>query len=114
MTPLYDILTAQPSVDAGQVNPKKFKLSMSVGDNNHYRTSEVTPRHFLQTADRCNFDAGIIRGAMEHLLDTAKAAAEKTVVDLGNQIPCGLADSVLAGISARLNAIALWKKAGDV
>jgi HipA N-terminal domain len=114
MTPLYDILTAQPSVDAGQVNPKKFKLAMSVGDNNHYRISEVTPRHFLQTADRCNFDAAVIREAMEHLLDTAKAAAERTIADLGNHIPGELAASVLAGISARLNAIALWKKAGDV
>jgi len=111
MTPLYDILTAQPSVDAGRVNPKKFKLAMSVGDNNHYRIGEVTPRHFLQTADRCNFDAGVIREAMEHLLDTAKATAEKTIADLGNQIPGELANSVLAGISARLNAIALWKKA---
>lgn len=113
MTPLYDILTAQPSVDAGQVNPRKFKLAMSVGDNNHYRIGEVTPRHFLQTADRCSFDARIIRMVFEHLLDTAKTAAEKTIADLGNQIPGELANSVLAGIETRLDAIALWKNAED-
>lgn len=113
MTPLYDILTAQPSVDAGQVNQKKFKLAMSVGDKNHYRIGEVTPRHFLQTADRCNFDATVISKVMEGLLDTAAASVEKTIAELGNQIPCELADSVLAGVSARLNAIALWKRAQE-
>ncbi len=30
---------------------------MSVGNNNHYCISEVTPRHFQQTADRYKYDA---------------------------------------------------------
>lgn len=111
LTPLYDILTAQPSIDAGQVNEKKFKLAISVGTNNHYRISEITPRHFLQTADRCKFDATIIRQTFETLLDTAAASAEKIIAALGNAIPAQLANAVLAGINARLSIIALWKKA---
>lgn len=113
MTPLYDILTVQPSVDTGQVNEKKFKLAISVGTNNHYRIGEITPRHFLQTVDRCNFDAAIIRQTLETLLDTAAASAEKTIAALGNTIPAELGSSVLAGINARLGVIALWKKALD-
>lgn len=111
--PLYDILTAQPSVDAEQVSEKKFKLAMSVGTNNRYRISEITPRHFMQTVDHCNFDAAIIRQTFETLLDTAAASAERTIVALGNTIPAEFASSVLAGINARLGAIALWKKAVD-
>lgn len=111
LTPLYDILTAQPSVDAGQVNEKRFKLAMSVGANNHYRIGEITPRHFLQTADRCKFDATIIRQIFETLLETAAGSAEKTIAGLGNAIPAELGNSVLTGINTRLNAVTLWKKA---
>lgn len=111
MTPLYDILTAQPSVDARQVNEKKFKLAMSVGDRNHYRIGEITPRHFLQTADRCNFDEAIVRQSLARLLEMAEPIAEETIAGLGSTIPDDLAASVLGGINARLNAIALWAKA---
>jgi serine/threonine-protein kinase HipA len=40
MTPAYDVLTAQPSLDAGQIPRKKFKLAMSVGKNRHYDVHE--------------------------------------------------------------------------
>jgi len=49
MTPLYDVLTAQPSLDARQIPRKKFKLAMSVGKNRHYSVNEIVPRHFMQT-----------------------------------------------------------------
>jgi serine/threonine-protein kinase HipA len=111
MTPLYDILTAQPSVDARQVNERKFKLAMSIGDRNHYRIGEITPRHFLQTADRCNFDEAIVRQSLARLLEMAEPIAEETIAGLGSAIPDKLAASVLGGINARLNAIALWAKA---
>lgn len=111
LTPLYDILTAQPSVDAGQVAEKKYKLAMSVGDNNHYRIGEVTPRHFLQTADRCNFDRAILVAELDRLLDTARAQAERAISQVSPPLPPELVASVLAGIDARLHAIELWKKA---
>jgi serine/threonine-protein kinase HipA len=111
MTPLYDILTAQPSVDAGQVSEKKFKLAMSAGDNNHYRIGDITPRHFLQTADRCSFDRGIVAAELEQLLDTARAQAERTIEGSAHPLPGELAASILSGIDARLRAIELWKKA---
>src|ERR1700684_3923621 len=51
MTPLYDVLSAQPSLDANQVQRKKFKLAMSVGKSRHYEISEIMPRYFFQTAE---------------------------------------------------------------
>ena len=35
MTPLYDVISAQPSVDAGQIRQNSFRLAMAVGDNRH-------------------------------------------------------------------------------
>ncbi|MBC7578414.1 MAG: hypothetical protein H7312_13800 [Tardiphaga sp.] len=50
MTPLYDVLSAQPSLDARQVQRNNFKLAMAIGMNRHYRMDEIVPRHFAQPA----------------------------------------------------------------
>jgi serine/threonine-protein kinase HipA len=110
MTPLYDVLTAQPSVDAGQVSEKKFKLAMSAGNANHYRIGDITPRHFLQTADRCGFDSATVTAQIEQLADTARTQAEQVLASLAPPLPDELIGSVLAGIDARLHVIGLWKK----
>src|SRR5437867_9577333 len=41
LTPIYDVLTAQPSLDDRQIERKQMKLAMSVGDSRHYRIDEV-------------------------------------------------------------------------
>ncbi|MBT3330834.1 MAG: type II toxin-antitoxin system HipA family toxin, partial [Rhodospirillaceae bacterium] len=45
LTPLYDILTAQPSLSDHQINRKQMKLAMSVGNNRHYRVDTIHARH---------------------------------------------------------------------
>ena len=52
MTPLYDVVSAQPSVDAGQLRENRFKLALAVGDNRHYVINTILPRHFAQIATR--------------------------------------------------------------
>lgn len=111
MTPLYDVLTAQPSVDAGQVSEKRFRLAMSVGDNNHYRIGDITPRHFLQTASRCNFDSGIITKELETLLNTGKESALACFNALPKKFPDALVNSITSGIENRLHVIDLWLSA---
>jgi serine/threonine-protein kinase HipA len=49
LTPLYDVLTAQPSLDANQMLDKKFKLAMSVGKNRHCAIHDIMPRHHATT-----------------------------------------------------------------
>ncbi len=34
--PLYDVISAQPSVDAGQIRRNQMKLAMALGDSRHY------------------------------------------------------------------------------
>ena len=48
LTPFYDILTAQPSLDAHQVNRNQMRLAMSVGSNRHYRLHEILGRHLYK------------------------------------------------------------------
>lgn len=111
MAPLYDILTAQPSLDAGQVGEKQFKLAMSVGDNNHYRIGDITPRHFLQTAERCKLDRGIVRSMMMELLETGEALTLRVFAGLPPGFPPALLDATLKGIRQRLRTIEQWSRA---
>lgn len=108
LTPLYDVLTAQPSVASGAISRKKFKLAMSAGNSNHYRIDEIVPRHFLQTADRCGLESTAIESYFVHLLERAQNDVEACFSSLPGGFPGQLIDATTAGISQRLRAVALW------
>jgi serine/threonine-protein kinase HipA len=55
MTPLYDVLTVQPSLDAGQLQTKDMKLAMRAGKSRHYKVSEIQGRHFVETGLAAGF-----------------------------------------------------------
>jgi serine/threonine-protein kinase HipA len=67
MTPLYDVVTAQPSLDADQIPRKKFKLAMSAGKSRHYAIREIMPRHFMQTADLAGVGTTVMRAIFEDI-----------------------------------------------
>lgn len=85
LTPLYDVLTAQPSLDAKQIPRKKFKLAMSVGKNRHYAIHDIMPRHFMQTADI----AGVGKPAMKALFEDLAASADQSLASVIEKLPKG-------------------------
>lgn len=101
MTPAYDVLTAQPSLDTGQIQRKKFKLAMSVGRNRHYGVSDILPRHFLQTADLAGVGLPLVRLIFEELSRTAQQKAAAVVEALPPSFPAQLVDSVMGAIEER-------------
>jgi serine/threonine-protein kinase HipA len=109
MAPLYDVLTAEPSVAAQEVNKKKYKLAMSVGTNNHYRIDEILPRHFIQTTDRCGFDRTIILREFDNVLANAIKQIEALYATLPSSFPEQLSTSTLQGIKQRLRIIEQWR-----
>ena len=90
MTPLYDVLTAQPSLDANQIRRNKFKLAMSVGKSHHYAVAEIMPRHFMQTAG----DAGVANSLVQAILDDLAARALKTIDAVIETLPAGFPGAV--------------------
>lgn len=108
MTPLYDVLTAQPSVDAGHIGAKAFKLAMSVGNGNHYRVGDIQPRHLIETAARSRFDGKLVEEDLLNLLASAEATAEQVLNTHGKYIPAFLAESLMNGIGARVRTLARW------
>lgn len=105
LTPLYDVLSAQPSLDAGRIDRRQMKLAMSVGDNRHYRIDEIAPRHFLQTAERAGLPKRLAETALAQVGADMPAALDAVQADLSAAFPSTLYESVSAGIHRRLRLI---------
>lgn len=102
LTPLYDVLTAEPSFHAGQVQRKQMKLAMSVGNGNHYRISEITGRHFLQTGEAAGLPKSLIHEAMEEMADVGPKAIKLIENELPARFPDVIHVAVRKGLLARL------------
>ena len=105
LTPLYDVLTAQPSLDSHQIVKKQMKLAMSVGNKRHYKIDYIEGRHFIQTVERAGLPAAIAENALEEVAREAENALKK----VGKQLPAGFTKdihaSVQRGFTARLARI---------
>lgn len=102
MTPLYDVLSLQSSVDQKKLTHKEFKLAMRVGQSNHYAVERIRGRHFVDTGLR----AGLSKSAMSNLFDAVHAETDTAIANtcaaLDGAFPSDLVDSVCAGMRRRL------------
>lgn len=105
LTPFYDILTAQPSLDARQIELKQMKLAMSAGSNRHYRIDEIHARHFIQTADDAGLPKPIVRDAIVEIAEAANQAIARIAPALPAGFPEQIHVSVKAAITARLHSL---------
>ncbi|RFC63901.1 MULTISPECIES: type II toxin-antitoxin system HipA family toxin [Mesorhizobium] len=112
MTPLYDVLTTQPSLDSGQIARRKFKLAMSVGKNNHYALDEIVPRHFQQTADEAGIGTAALRAIFEEFAATTGKAMQSTIDELPKGFPSQLVDSIAAPLKDRTRMIEQFLEGG--
>jgi serine/threonine-protein kinase HipA len=104
-TPLYDVISAQPSVDSKQILWKNFRLAMSFGTKPHYEMRQVAPRHFFQTADKAGIGKDVVPSIIEELHDETTAAIDRVNADLPTGFPDKLAYSISNGIKLRLRIL---------
>ncbi len=105
MTPLYDVLSAQPSLDAGRILHKTFKLAMSVGTNRHYAIHDIVPRHFIQTADLAGVGLPATRAIFEDIAANAVRQAEAALAALPNGFPDQLMTSLMTAVRHRTRLV---------
>jgi serine/threonine-protein kinase HipA len=105
LTPLYDILSAQPSLDARQVERKQMKLAMAMGAKNHYRIDGIQTRHFFETGKA----AGLSKATVQTLIDEICAATgdvmERLADELPPRFPKSIHVSVRRAVTARLRIL---------
>lgn len=102
LTPLYDVISAQPSLDHHQITRKEMKLAMSVGDNRHYSLDEIEGRHFQQTAKRTRLPDTLAVEALREVLELAPKALQQMEAQLPAGFPPQIHDSIARGVKARL------------
>lgn len=105
LTPLYDVLTAQPSFDGGQIDRRQMRLSMSAGTNRHYRISGVRGRHFIQTGRAAGLAESVVVKAIEEMAETAPRALQKVEGALPKDFPPALHASVSKGVKGRVDLL---------
>lgn len=105
MTPLYDVMSTQPNVDAGQIPRNRYRLAMAIGAKRHYRIDEIMPRHFRQTAAKCGLPPSMMEEVIADLVATVPGALDAAQRDLPPDFPTDIADSVIRGVLTRLKTL---------
>jgi serine/threonine-protein kinase HipA len=104
LTPFYDVLTVQPSVDQRQVRLNQFKLAMAVGARPHYRVRDLPGRHFVETGR----SIGLSRPAIDSIFNEIHAQFEPAFRSVERVLPRAAAhihESVRAGADERLRLL---------
>jgi serine/threonine-protein kinase HipA len=102
LTPLYDVMSAQPTLDAHQIPRKKMRLAMSAGNNRHYLIDTVMPRHFVESAEHVGVPGSVVREQLEELADLAPRAIESVTKGLPSEFPREISSSIVRGVEQRL------------
>jgi serine/threonine-protein kinase HipA len=100
LAPLYDILSAQPNLDAGQIRRNRMKLAMALGKSKHYVIHTIAARHFIETAHQSKLPVDP-RTVLEEIADTAPGAIEATFDALPSGFPLEVATSIANAALAR-------------
>lgn len=106
LTPFYDVLSAQPAFDKGQIAPNKFRLAMSVGTNRHYRIDGVMGRHFVQSGKANGVGFAAMRSVITDILDRAAEAAAIVRAQMPPDFANDIHESIAGAIDKRLPKLA--------
>ena len=87
MTPLYDVVTVQPTLDASQLNRRDMKLAMGIGNNNHYRVHDIAGRHFVETGTAAGLSKTTIHEIIAEIVASAEGALTRTIDELPQGFP---------------------------
>ena len=101
MTPLYDIMSMQPSYAAKQLRRKEFRLAMAVGDSRDYLVEKILPGHFLQEAKSAGMDQNQVRDLFGDLANSAEGAFERATTNMPDGFPQHIAEPIGAGLRKR-------------
>jgi len=106
LTPLYDVISAQPSFDAKHVRHKDFRLAMAVGKTPHYRVLDVSGRHFIESGERAGLSERAVLALIGEVIETAPRVIRRVLSKLPDDFPSAVADSIAHGIEARIVRLA--------
>jgi serine/threonine-protein kinase HipA len=106
MTPLYDVVSAQPALDAAQLPHNRAKFALAVGKHRHDRMDEITARHWIETARIGAISEREAREILREVAETSVPVFDRIRETLPKQIPEALAASIGGGLRRRAHELA--------
>ena len=101
MSPLYDVLTAEPEYAANRIRRKDYKLAMKWGKSRHYKITDIRAHHIQETGLESGLSREAIQEVIQEILDDAAPALEKTIRALPKSFPQVLIDALSGAIESR-------------
>ena len=105
LSPIYDVISAQPLYDIGQITKNKMRLAMKVGDNNRDVIDRLESRHFIQTAVAAKLPESAVKELFVRAKKNIPIILEKTLRELPKDFPDKLSQSIANGVLERLKKI---------
>ena len=105
MTPIYDVLSVQPSFQRAMLERSQYRISMKVGKRGRYRVFDIRGKDFVHTAKRAGYSGGQIDAVFEEIFDSWEHAFNETINAQSSRIPLALMDSIYKGFEKRLERL---------
>ena len=102
MTPIYDVLSVQPSFDRKKIPHKDFKMAMRVGNSNQYNVENILGRHFIDTGLNAGLSRDTLHEIIEDITNTKDEALQNTSSLLPEDFPEDIFTSITKAINRRL------------
>lgn len=100
LCPLYDVLSAQPTIKEKQLNAFDVKMAMKIGDPGHYQLKDIVGRHWQQMEKKVSLPKGLINEIANEI-----TAEIPKVIDsfktLPDRFPQSLFDIIAEGMLKR-------------
>ncbi|WP_010478705.1 HipA domain-containing protein [Acaryochloris sp. CCMEE 5410] len=116
LTPLYDVLSAYPSMQTKEIPKQKAKMAMALkGKRNRYEWSQIQLRHFLSTAKAAEFSEKQTVSLLLEMLEKAEFFAQQVQEQLPKDFPTHISQPILEGMTslAKQNLPTLYQLIGN-
>jgi serine/threonine-protein kinase HipA len=105
LTPLYDVLTAQPAFDARQIPHKRYRVAMSAGTKPHYRIDDVLGRHFIQTGRTAGLGPTLMRTVVDEIRAEGETAPERALAEMPQDFHAEAYEAIKTALPRRLRLL---------
>lgn len=94
MTPIYDVLTAEPALQGHSITRKQMKLAMRFGRRRHYRMDHIQGRHFAETLHSARLPGRLAHEVFEEIRAVAQQALQRVLMHLDRDFPFQIHEQV--------------------
>lgn len=99
LTPAYDIISAYPLIEKGQLEKARFKMAMGLkGRNRHYRWDRIVKRHWLSMARASSFPEDEMERIIHDLVDRMDDVIAEVTSNLPPSFPAEVCEPVVKGM----------------